>query len=49
MEYTLVMWPESQVYMDEKWFNKEAILYQAIREEQDYLDSAYFIPTKYLK
>ena len=45
--YTLVLFPESQQYMDEPWFDEEAILYQAIREEQEDFGAAYFIPTKY--
>ena len=42
-KYILVPWPESQDYMEYSWFRKEAILYQAM-DEQEYLDSAYFIP-----
>lgn len=45
--YTLVLFPESQQYMDEPWFDEEAILYQAIRDEQEDYGAAYFIPTKY--
>ena len=41
--YTLVLWPESQTYMDEPWFDEEAILaIDAFGESQ-----AYFIPVKY--
>jgi len=42
--YTLVLWPESQTYMDEPWFNDHAVLadYDSIGESQ-----AYFIPIKY--
>lgn len=47
--YKLVLFPEIQEYMDKDWFNSEAILYQTINEEQDYLSSAYFIPSKYIK
>tara|TARA_Y100001938_G_C7851951_1_gene311250 strand:- start:62 stop:433 length:372 start_codon:yes stop_codon:yes gene_type:complete len=47
-KYILILWPEVQEYMEEEWFNKEAILYQAIRDEQEHLDSAYFIPEKYM-
>jgi hypothetical protein len=43
-KYILILWPEVQEYMEEEWFNKEAVLYQAIRDEQEHLDSAYFIP-----
>ncbi len=35
--YTLIEWPDSQDYMNKKWFKKEAILSE---------DSSYFIPTK---
>jgi hypothetical protein len=47
-KYILILWPEVQDYMEEKWFNKEAILYQAT-DEQEYLDSAYFIPENRFK
>lgn len=46
--YTLVTWPDSQSYMEEDWFAKEAVLYQTINEDQEYLSSAYFIPNKRL-
>lgn len=39
--YTLVMWPESQDFMDEDWFDEEAVLFP---DES----SAYFIPTNRL-
>ena len=42
--YILVYFPQVQLYMEEDWFDAEAILYQAISEEQEYLSSAYFIP-----
>lgn len=44
--YTLVLWPESQTYMDEAWFDDHAVLadYDSIGESQ-----AYFIPTEYIK
>jgi hypothetical protein len=38
--YTLVSWPDSQEYMDEEWFEEEAVLHPNE-------PSAYFIPTKY--
>ena len=41
--YTLVEWPESQLYMEEKWFQEEAIL--ALGNEEKTGSSAYFIPT----
>lgn len=42
MKYILVLWPESQMLMEEFWFN-ECILYQAF-DNQEHLDSAYFVP-----
>ena len=41
--YTLVLWPESQTYMDEPWFKDEAVLadYASVGASQ-----AYFIPTE---
>ncbi len=44
--YCLIQWPESQDFMEEDWFEEEAILYQA--NDQEHLDSAYFIPLKRL-
>jgi len=46
MNYTLVLWPECQAYMDEPWFDEHAILADAdsIGESQ-----AYFIPIEYIK
>lgn len=41
--YTLVLWPDSQDYMDKKWFRKEAILATSGKEVPH---SSYFIPTK---
>ena len=43
--YTLVLWPESQEYMEESWFRAEAYLCQALHDDQHHYDSAYFIPT----
>jgi len=43
--YTLVMWPESQPYMDEDWFEAEAVL----ENEGKFGSAAYFIPTKYIE
>ncbi len=40
--YVLVQWPESQEYMEEDWFDAEAIL----DIEGRFGDSAYFIPIK---
>lgn len=42
-KYVLVTWPSSQIFMDYPWFRKECIMYNAF-DEQEYLDSAYFIP-----
>lgn len=39
--YCLIQWPESQEYMEEEWFNDEAIL-------DVNNPSAYFIPIKRL-
>jgi hypothetical protein len=43
--YTVITWPEVQELMEEPWFREEAIL----DVEGKFGDSAYFIPTKYLK
>lgn len=40
--FVLVQWPESQIFMDHPRFN-ECYLLQA-GPNQEYLDSAYFIP-----
>jgi len=40
--YILVPWPECQEYMDEDWFDEEAIL--ALGLEETVGTSAYFIP-----
>lgn len=42
--YKLILWPESQTYMDEPWFEEEAVLADCdtIGESQ-----AYFIPIQY--
>ena len=39
--YTLVEWPESQIFMDEDWFLEEACL----ADSEKFGSSAYFIPT----
>jgi len=46
--YILVQWPESQHYMTFEWFAKEAYLCIS-NGEQEYFDSAYFIPSKYIQ
>ncbi len=43
--YTLVMWPQSQDYMGENWFENEAIL----EVECKFGLAAYFIPTNRIK
>ena len=40
--YVLVEWPSSQLYMEEEWFQEEAIL--ALGCEEQVGSSAYFIP-----
>lgn len=40
--YVLVQWPDSQKYMEEDWFDEEAIL----DVEARFSSSAYFIPLK---
>lgn len=42
--YILVEWPESQDYMEEEWFQEEAIL--ALGNEDKTGSSAYFVPIK---
>lgn len=42
--YIPIPWPESQDYMEEEWFEKEAIL----DIDGKFGDSAYFIPIKRL-
>lgn len=42
--YVLVEWPNSQIYMEEEWFDEEAIL--ALGAEEKTGSSAYFIPIK---
>lgn len=39
--YTVVEWPDSQAYMDQEWFENEAIL----DVDAKFGSSAYFIPT----
>jgi hypothetical protein len=41
--YVLVLWPESQAYMEKEWFRAEAILAMPLDSQED-LSSAYFIP-----
>lgn len=47
--YCLVQWPESQEYMEEEWFEEEAILAMGSDEQLErFGGSAYFIPIKYV-
>lgn len=39
--YVYVEWPESQEYMEEDWFEEEAVL-----DVAGNIGSSYFIPTK---
>jgi hypothetical protein len=41
--YVLITWPWVQELMEYNWFRNECILYQAF-DEQQHLDSAYFVP-----
>jgi hypothetical protein len=43
--YLLVKWPESQVIMDEEWFDKECHLADSERDS-DIGNSAYFVPMR---
>lgn len=45
--YMLVKWPESQLIMDEEWFDKECHLADMERDP-DVGSSAYFVPVKRL-
>ena len=42
--YVLVQWPESQEFMEESWFDEEAIFCGGSEEKTG--SSAYFIPIK---
>lgn len=42
--YVLVEWPESQEFMDEDWFEEEAVC--AVGSEDRFGSAAYFIPLK---
>lgn len=42
--YALIEWPDSQDYMEEEWFQEEAIL--ALGSEDRTGSSSYFIPIK---
>ena len=47
-EYVIVVWPESQILMDEKWFNECVLI-----NEEPLLNqvgpSAYFVPKSRMK
>jgi hypothetical protein len=47
-EYILILFPEVQEYMTEKWFRQECYLCQAF-EDQEHIDSAYFVPKDRVK
>lgn len=44
-KYVLVTWPESQMLMEEKWFD-ECILAQEIDGHPEVGSSAYFVPVE---
>ncbi|MFC0515163.1 hypothetical protein ACFFGT_13170 [Mucilaginibacter angelicae] len=41
--YVLIRWPFVQDLMEADWFRSECVLYQAF-DDQEHLDSAYFVP-----
>ena len=44
-KYILITWPESQVLMDEEWFDNERFLASMDRPSQEWVgSSAYFVP-----
>jgi hypothetical protein len=43
--YILVLWPWVQELMEYNWFRKECFLHNAF-DDQEYQESAYFIPVK---
>ncbi|MET3981150.1 hypothetical protein ABIB62_003773 [Mucilaginibacter sp. UYP25] len=43
--YVLVLWPWVQDLMEYTWFRKECLLHNA-SDDQEYHDSAYFVPIK---
>lgn len=43
--YILVKWPFVQDLMEYSWFKSECLLYNAFEEQED-IDSAYFVPLK---
>jgi len=47
-EYILILWPDSQEYMEEDWFRDECILMNDERFLNEIGSSAYFIPKKRL-
>lgn len=46
--YILVQWPDVQDLMEYDWFRPECYLHNAM-ENQEYLDSAYFVPLARLR
>lgn len=49
MKYLIVCWPESQNYMEEKWFNEECHLINDEFGLEKYGPQAYFIPEERIK
>lgn len=47
MSYVLVEWPWSQEFMDEDWFEEEAVC--AVGAEDRFGSAAYFIPSHRVK
>jgi hypothetical protein len=46
--YVLIRWPESQLLMDEDWFDKECHLAD-LERDPEVGNSAYFVPMKRIK
>ncbi len=46
--YVLVMWPQSQLLMEEEWFN-ECILMNDENHLEDIGSAAYFVPIERIK
>lgn len=44
MKYILILFPEVQEYMEEEWFENEAILMNDEKHFEGFGPSAYFIP-----
>jgi len=49
MNYILIQWPDSQMIMEEPWFN-ECLLANPNSQETEWIgSSAYFVPIEYYK